>query len=117
MPYKPAINKFSKKCWIKHVFQDVHFMSKSRKARRRNTIQRSPFEPSNLQAEVAEPTIHDQVSDATIVSNNQCPNNERLIHEDTNLAYGNAGFIGPSTDVSNNSNLIYCKGCRKKSIS
>ncbi|KHJ34450.1 hypothetical protein EV44_g3390 [Erysiphe necator] len=107
---QPSIN------YMKNVASNTYFKTCSTcrnrdKARRRNTLQRSPFETSNLQDEVAESSINNQVIVNTI-PNNQCSDDGNMIIENTNVAFGNANFIDPSFHNPNDSNLIHCKGCK-----
>lgn len=120
--------------YLKNVESNTYFKTCSTcrdrdKARRRSTLQRSPFGPSHMQAEVAEPSISlfiiesfcyvlilfldSQIIDVNHIPNNQCPDNGNLIGANTNLIDENAGFIGPSVNTSDNINFVHCKGCKK----
>ena len=57
--------------------------------------------------------LDNQIIDVNNIPINHFPENVNLINESTNLALGNAGVNDSSINISNNTNIIYCKGCRK----
>ncbi|KHJ30202.1 hypothetical protein EV44_g1318 [Erysiphe necator] len=104
--------------YIKNIASNTYFKTCSTcrnraKARRRNTVQRSPFGPLNLQAGVAEPSNNNQNVVFENNPNNQCPPNENLIAEDINLVHGSAVTDGPSLNIPDNLTFVLCKGCKK----
>ncbi|KHJ35456.1 hypothetical protein EV44_g3432 [Erysiphe necator] len=104
--------------FLKNVVSNTYFKTCSTcrnraKARRRNTHHRSPFEPAIMQAEEAEPNINNQVIVVDNILNDQCPGNENLMNENSNLADRNAALYDPPINISENSNFIHCKGCKK----
>ena len=82
-----------------------------------------------MQAEEAEPNISllivdsiyymlifyvdNQVIVVDNILNDQCPGNENLMNENSNLADRNAALYDPPINISENSNFIHCKGCKK----
>lgn len=54
-----------------------------------------------------------QIIDISHIPINQVPGNEGLNNVITNVAFGDAGFNGPSINISENTTLVHCKGCKK----
>ncbi|KHJ35920.1 hypothetical protein EV44_g2443 [Erysiphe necator] len=109
---QPSAN-FQKKADSNTFFKTCSSCRNREKARRRNTVQRSPFGPSYLQSEVAEPSNNNQNIGVNDNPNSHCPPTENLITEDINLVYENAGTNGPSISIPDNIISVHCKGCRK----